>query len=124
MAALDNRDEGKFAPEQTEQQEEKDILYQMRNRSAANPSPSASGNTNGKGAAQQQTKANAPRSTATDGKATQQPTETMSREERQKLREDRQGRWHAKSGSQRGRERGQPNLGARMDLLLDKIKQG
>lgn len=50
--------------------------------------------------------------------------EGLSKEERQRLREKRQEQWNSKSGSQRGRERSQPNLAARMDLLLEKIKQG
>lgn len=47
----------------------------------------------------------------------------MSKEDRQKIREKKTERWHSQSGSQKGRERGQPNLGARMDLLLERIKQ-
>lgn len=45
-------------------------------------------------------------------------------EERKEQRRKRQEKWHAESGSNTGRSRGQPNLGARMDLLLDKIKRG
>lgn len=45
-------------------------------------------------------------------------------EQRKEERQKRQDKWNSKSGSRTGRQRGQPNLGARMDLLLDKIKKG
>lgn len=49
---------------------------------------------------------------------------SKSEQERQAVRQRRTEQWHAKSGSRTGRQRGQPNLGARMDLLLDKIQRG
>lgn len=48
---------------------------------------------------------------------------SLSREEQAKKRQRRQEHYHRQSGSRIGRQRGQPNLGARVDLLLDKIKQ-
>jgi hypothetical protein len=45
-------------------------------------------------------------------------------DDRKSQREKRNAQWNAKSGSATGRQRGQPNLGTRMGLLLDKIKRG
>lgn len=45
-------------------------------------------------------------------------------EQKKEQRQKKQEKWNSRSGSRAGRQRGQPNLGARMDLLLDRIKQG
>ena len=39
-------------------------------------------------------------------------------------REARRKLWNRKSPSRLGRERGQPDLGARMQVMLDKIQRG
>ncbi|PWN31850.1 uncharacterized protein FA14DRAFT_162700 [Meira miltonrushii] len=52
------------------------------------------------------------------------PKDMETSEQRKEERQKRQDKWNSKSGSRTGRQRGQPNLGARMDLLLDKIKRG
>lgn len=57
-------------------------------------------------------------------KAFDKSKENETSEQRKEERQKRQDKWNSKSGSRTGRQRGQPNLGARMDLLLDKIKRG
>lgn len=46
-----------------------------------------------------------------------------SREEAQEARLKRQAKWNTTSRSRHGAKRGQPDLGARMDVLLDKIQR-
>ena len=45
------------------------------------------------------------------------------REEAKQRREKHNALWNRQSGSKRGRERSQPDLGARMKVMLDKIKR-
>lgn len=45
-----------------------------------------------------------------------------SREEALAARKERQEKWNKASGSETGRRRGQPDLGSRMEVLLDKIR--
>ena len=51
-----------------------------------------------------------------------QPERT--REQALDEREARRKLWNRKSPSRLGRERGQPDLGARMQVMLDKIQRG
>lgn len=45
-----------------------------------------------------------------------------SREEALAARAERQEKWNRASGSATGKKRGQPDLGARMEVLLDRIR--
>jgi hypothetical protein len=131
---LFDRNEGKFAPEKRDADDTSDdILFQMRNRDL--PAPSAStlqyNKANGIREKKKRTPAikdgvdDARSSTRQGGQVNAGPADShLSKEERTRLREKKQEKWNSQSGSQMGRTRGQPNLGARMDLLLEKIKQG
>lgn len=121
------RDEGKFAPESGPQEEDDiDILHQMRDRDddrakAVIPT----GKIDARPGAVKRAKVNEEGTKAdASSKTFKRPQDGLTKEERLKIREKKSEKYHSQSGSQRGRERGQPNLGARMDLLLDKIKQG
>ena len=50
-------------------------------------------------------------------------TPKRTREEAIAQREERHALWTKKSPSERGRARGQPDLGARMQVMLDKIQR-
>ncbi|UZJ53873.1 hypothetical protein CBS101457_003193 [Exobasidium rhododendri] len=128
-----NRDEGKFAPERgVEEERSDDILFQMRNRDL--PASSASAvQADNKARGIREKKKRTPEAKAEEAdsqriarKAGASPFKDggLSKEERLQLRDKKQEKWNSQSGSQTGRQRGQPNLGARMDLLLEKIKQG
>ena len=47
-----------------------------------------------------------------------------SREEALDERQRKKDMWHRKSPSRLGRQRGQPDLGARMEVMLEKIQKG
>jgi hypothetical protein len=125
-AAIFNRDEGKFAPERKEEEgdEGSNILYQMRNREevALQKDEKKGRGKDDRRSQQAQPVNGATKSSLRQGDAKHDEV-VMSKGERQALRDKKTERWHSQSGSQRGRERGQPNLGARMDLLLERIKQ-
>lgn len=125
--SLLHRDEGKFAPESQEgdKSDEPDILYQMRNREELSAAQNV-GKTDNKESRQKIKKQDSTTPQVDSVPASRKAKglgENLSKEERQKIREKKQERWNSQSGSQKGRERGQPNLGARMDLLLERIKQ-
>lgn len=51
------------------------------------------------------------------------PVDTRTHEEKVADRKRKQQLWNKKSGSAEGRKRGQPDLSARMEVMLDKIKR-
>jgi hypothetical protein len=122
--AMLRRDEGKFAPERGEEEfdDGDDILYQMRNREEVALKKDNGKEKGDKGRADRQPQVTQPANT-TLRPDKERADEVLSKEDRQKIREKKTERWHSQSGSQKGRERGQPNLGARMDLLLERIKK-
>lgn len=66
---------------------------------------------------------NVKRASHTSGEDAVGKTSKLSIEQRKEQREKRNAQWNSKSGSFTGRQRGQPNLGSRINLLLDKIKR-
>lgn len=55
--------------------------------------------------------------------ATEKVRDTRSREEKEQERLNKTKLWNKPSGSRTGQARGQPNLGARMEVMLDKIRK-
>lgn len=56
-------------------------------------------------------------------KENKQEAPKRTREEALAQRDERRALWNKKSPSERGRARGQPDLGARMQVMLDKIQR-
>lgn len=58
-----------------------------------------------------------------DEKNTNAVKDTRTKEEREQDRQKKNKLWNKPSGSRTGQARGQPNLGARMEVMLDKIRK-
>lgn len=75
-----------------------------------------------KGSGQSRTDTPSASSADTASQQARQPPKYASREEALAARKERQEKWNKASGSEVGRRRGQPDLGSRMEVLLDKIR--
>ncbi|PWZ01920.1 hypothetical protein BCV70DRAFT_198204 [Testicularia cyperi] len=64
-----------------------------------------------------------PRSTTSAPTATQTSQDTRSKEQKLQDRQRKTQLWNTPSGSKTGQKRGQPNLNARMEVMLDKIRR-
>ncbi|KAN0061823.1 hypothetical protein ACQY0O_005816 [Thecaphora frezii] len=60
----------------------------------------------------------------TNEAANKKPVDLRTKEEKLADRKRKQELWNKKSASATGRKRGQPDLSARMEVMLDKIKRG
>lgn len=60
---------------------------------------------------------------STSNKPLKEEKKSMTREESLKIRENRSEKWNSISKSYKGRKRGQPDLGNRMEVLLDRIRE-
>lgn len=142
---LEIRDEGKFAPEKAQNDEEEE-KHLARAAARAGPAPNdgvpsrekkrkrardlGPSETNRAGPRDENAEAESARRIKGGSTAgativkKKEEAKSVSVEERKKQRQDRDAKWNAESGSKRGRERGQPNLGNRVGLLLERIKKG
>lgn len=64
-----------------------------------------------------------PRSSQADHQEEDQQRDTRTKEQKDQDRERKNKLWNKPSGSRTGKNRGQPNLTARMEVMLDKIRK-
>lgn len=114
------KDQGRFAPENGADDDESaqlDLALSGRKQDLRPRKPTGKGKSN-KPLPHPLPKAAVPR-----GEAEERPRDTRSKEEKEQERLKKNKMWNKPSGSRTGQARGQPNLGARMEVMLDKIRK-
>ncbi|KAJ9478123.1 rRNA-processing protein FYV7 [Pseudozyma hubeiensis] len=114
------KDQGRFAPEDGADDSDSAQLDLALSGSKQDLRPRKAG---GKAKSNKPLPHPLPKSTARRDDEEDKTRDTRSKEEKEQERLKKNKMWNKPSGSRTGQARGQPNLGARMEVMLDKIRK-